>query len=296
MTDILNDFRSEIRDLMRRIGVLESASPLGWSSISEGSLEIRSAEGLIVVGTARVDGILDGSGELDWTGDVYLRGPTRVQGNLSVSQIATISGPTTISGSLSVSGTTELDGDVTLNNDLTLGSGRIVAGPVVIDKAGSYGGRVWASNILVLDAGNGVLIDNDTDIRGILVTDGLDVDGPKNFRISHPTKPGYWLRHGSTESPVSGTEYTGTVTLDGSGKAVVELPEYFEALNKPEGRTVHLTAVGRPFPVGADPVLDGMFTVYGDPGRDVCWLVKAERDGGDFLLEEEIPAHDEPEE
>jgi hypothetical protein len=35
--------------------------------------------------------------------------------------------------------------------------------------------------------------------------------------------------------------------------------------------------------------MDGKVTVYGEPGREVFWLVKAERYGGDFVLEEAIP-------
>ncbi|WP_136054360.1 hypothetical protein [Microbacterium sp. K24] len=234
--------------------------------------------GLDVEGTATIVGLLTGSGTIDWWGPSIFRGTLNVTGNMATS------------GTLVVLGATTLNGDVALNNDLTLGTGRILAGPVRIDRAGSYGGRVYSSSILVLEAGNAVLINNDTDIRGILLTDGLDVDGPKNFRIAHPTKPGFWLRHGSTESPVSGTEYKGRLKLDAAGEGIVELPPYFEALNKPDGRTVQLTAIGRPFPVGADDVADGQVKVYGDPNREVFWHVMAERIGADFLLEEEIPA------
>jgi hypothetical protein len=242
----------------------------GFRVHSGGFITIENG-GLEVTGTANIIGTLTGFGLLDWWGPWFLRGNGGISGNLLVS------------------GLTTLNGAVTLNSDLTVGTGRILAGPVSIDRAGAYGGRVSSSSILVLDAGSGILMDTNVDIRGILLTDGLDVDGPKNFRISHPTKPGYWLRHGSTESPVSGTEYSGRVTLDADGEGVIDLPEYFEALNKSEGRTVQLTPVGRPFPVGADDVVHGKVTVYGDPDRDVFWLVKAERRYADFMLEEQIP-------
>jgi len=258
----------------------------GWIRIEGG--------GLAVTGTQTVSGRLEGSGVFDWTGPLFLRGNTGITGILQVT------GPTTLAGNLNVTGLTTLNADVTLNSDLTLGSsGQITAGTVRINRFGSYGGQIVSTgSVLYLGAGASVIVGAEylstnkieaTDVRCFT----LDVLGAKSFRMPHPTKPNRWLRHGSTESPVSGTEYTGRATFDASGEAVIELPEYFEALNKPEGRTVQLTPVGRPFPVGADGVTDSRFTAYGEPGREVFWLVKAERFGGDFLLEEEIPPEDQ---
>lgn len=278
---------AEVKRAQRNQGVATMQN----TSIGRGNFTVRGGGhiiiengGLDVTGSANINGLLTGSGTIDWYGPSIFRGTVNVTGNMATG------------GTLTVLGATSLDGAVTMNNDLTLGTGRIVAGPLTIDRLGGYNGRIAASSALVLDAGTGVLIRANTDIQGILLTDGLDVDGPKSFRITHPSKPGYWLRHGSTESPVSGTEYTGRVTLDADGEVTVQLPDYFEALNKPEGRTVQLTPVGRPFPVGADEVLDGQVKVYGDPGREVFWLVKAERIGGDFLLEQEIPVEEETDE
>lgn len=245
----------------------------GHIIIENGGLDVTGSAN--ISGTATINGLLTGSGTIDWYGPSIFRGTLNVTGNMATS------------GTLTVVGGTTLNGAVTMNNDLTMGTGRIVAGPIRIDKAGSYGGRVYSTSILVLEAGNAVLINNDTDIRGILLTDGLDVDGPKNFRISHPTKPGYWLRHGSTESPVSGIEYWGKEILDDDGQFVIELPDYFEALAKPEGRVPFAT--GRGFNADWSDIEEGKFTVTGKPGGRFSWQVKAERIGGDFLLEEEIP-------
>ncbi len=254
----------------------------GWIRIEGG--------GLAVTGTQTVSGRLEGSGVLDWTGNVYFRGPTGVQGNFATSGNATIGGATTISGSLNVTGATTLNNTVTMNDDLALGSGRIVVGNMIIRKTGAASGQIISSGIVYIEGAGirftgSVYAENHLDVVG-----DLNVQGSKNFKMPHPTKAGVWLRHGSTESPVSGTEYTGRARFGDDGAATIELPDYFEGLNKPEGRTVQLTPVGRPFLVGADDVTDGRFTVYGEPGREVFWLVKAERFGGDFLLEEEIPA------
>jgi hypothetical protein len=112
----------------------------------------------------------------------------------------------------------------------------------------------------------------------VLVIGGLTVSGTKNFVMDHPTQPGYMLKHASTESPHNGVEYWGTVTLDANGEAVVTLPDYFEALTYPENRNIQLTAIGRTsWPVSADRISGGSFTVYGAAGQDVDWLVKAVR-------------------
>lgn len=286
----------QLRDLVRE---RFTASPLGYTSISEGSLRILSSEGLIVVGTARttgtqyVDGRLEGAGTFDWTGPMWLRGSIMLPGTLTGVGSLLWSGPWELRGAGDITGDVELDGD------LSLGSGRFIAGPVTIDKLGPAGGRIASSGQMIVEGASGVRIlgalttSAITALGDVIVGDlfvtNLDVSGAKNFRMPHPTKPDHWLRHGSTESPVSGTEYTGRVTLDENGEAEVILPEYFEALNKARNRTVQVTPVGRPFAVGAEEVTDGKVTVYGEPGRDVFWLVKAERYGGDFPLEEQIP-------
>jgi hypothetical protein len=273
--------RDQTTALIQRSGIGSAGLRVhsgGFITIENGGLEVE--------GTATVSGLLTGNGTFDWWGPSILRGTVNITGDLYTS------------GQLGVSGPTVLGGPVTMNNTLTLGAtGQITAGTVVINRFGSYGGQIVSTGtVLYLGAGQTVIVGAEyLSTNKISATDvecfTLDVLGSKNFKMPHPLKPDtHWLRHGSTESPVSGTEYTGRVTLDASGEGVIELPDYFEALNKPEGRTVQLTPVGRPFPVGADDVVDGKVTVYGDPGREVFWLVKAERVGGDFLLEEEITA------
>lgn len=306
-----------VRELQRRIRVLETQAPVGFTAVSRGALRILSAEGLIVEGSARVggllavtgtetvDGRLEGSGVLDWSGAVWLRGSVMIPGNLTGVGTLLWSGPWelrgngSITGNATILGTLAVNGAATLNNDLTLGSGRIVAGSIVIDKNGGYGGRLTAATLLFDTASalftgtataENLFAQGDITATGDLsILGNSTVLGTKSFRMPHPLKDEHWLQHGCTESPISGTEYTGRATIGEDGSAVVELPDYFEALNKPRNRTVQITPVGRPFAVGADDVLDGKVTVYGDPGRDVFWLVKAERTGGDFETESAIP-------
>jgi hypothetical protein len=63
------------------------------------------------------------------------------------------------------------------------------------------------------------------------------------------------------------------------GEARIQLPAYFEALTRREGRTVLLTPRGRePFLLSYDEIADGAFSVYGDRDEGAFdWEVKAVR-------------------
>ena len=57
--------------------------------------------------------------------------------------------------------------------------------------------------------------------------------GAGSFKIDHPLDPGNrYLYHSFVESPDMMNVYNGNVTTDASGSATVELPEWFEALNR----------------------------------------------------------------
>ncbi len=132
--------------------------------------------------------------------------------------------------------------------------------------------------------GVGVYGLSDTDYAGyffgpVHVTGALS-KGSGTFLIDHPLDPeNKLLSHSFVESPEDLLIYRGKVRLDASGQATVELPDYFPALTEESGATVHLTSVGRPFPAGYDWNAGGTgFTAYGEPGREVSWMVMADRD------------------
>jgi hypothetical protein len=101
-----------------------------------------------------------------------------------------------------------------------------------------------------------------------------------SFLIDHPLDPeNKLLRHNCIESPEYLVMYRGKTRLDGSGQTTVEMPDYFVALTKEDGASIHLTPVGRPFMTGAE--WNSGFrslTVYGEANREVFWEVLAERD------------------
>ncbi|MFO7676178.1 MAG: hypothetical protein R6X12_07690 [bacterium] len=97
------------------------------------------------------------------------------------------------------------------------------------------------------------------------------------FTIDHPLDPhGRILNHYFIEGPEMLNIYRGSVTLDGSGRAEVSLPDYFSALNR--SPHVQLTGVGTNDVVYiAEDVSGNRFTIGGSAGTKVYWQVTGER-------------------
>jgi len=99
--------------------------------------------------------------------------------------------------------------------------------------------------------------------------------GTKDFKIDHPLDPeNKYLNHFSAEGPQPYLLYRGNVVLDANGQAWVELPDYFESIN----RDVHyqLTPIGGPGPDLhiASKVQNNTFHIAGgSPGLEVSWTV-----------------------
>ena len=99
------------------------------------------------------------------------------------------------------------------------------------------------------------------------------------FHIDHPLAPEIsYLNHSFVESPDMRNLYDGVATLDLSGTAWIELPNWFQALNR--DFTYQLTPVGTPMPglYVAEPVRDNRFKIAGGaPGAQVSWQVTGTR-------------------
>jgi len=121
-------------------------------------------------------------------------------------------------------------------------------------------------------------IDGSLKVLGNTEIDGVLHTTAKNFAIPHPLRPEERLLHGCLEGPEAGVYYRGEGMLE-SGTAVVRLPDYFEALTRPEDRTVQLTAKGtEPFLLSYEAVANGRFTVHGsNPSGRFAWEVRAVR-------------------
>lgn len=110
---------------------------------------------------------------------------------------------------------------------------------------------------------------------GDVVMQGSLTKSGGGFQIDHPLDPANkYLNHAFVESPEMKTVYEGVVTLDGEGCGTVELPEWFEALNR-ELR-YQLTAIGAPAPGLhiAQELAGNRFKIAGGVrGMRVSWLV-----------------------
>ena len=103
---------------------------------------------------------------------------------------------------------------------------------------------------------------------------GTVVKGADLYRIDHPTDPANkYLNHSVVESPDMMNVYNGNVKLDASGEATVELPEWFEALNK--DFRYQLTCIGGFAQVYiAEEISGNQFKIAGGkPGFKISWQV-----------------------
>ncbi len=122
-------------------------------------------------------------------------------------------------------------------------------------------------------------------VEGNITAKGdIVAQGAKKFAIEHPLKSEKKLIHAALEGPEAAVYYRGEAALI-NGRAVIELPEYFEALTRPEARTVMLTnvdgfdrlAIERQ---SGQQVTNGRFVVVSDntaSSQAFNWEVKAVR-------------------
>ena len=114
------------------------------------------------------------------------------------------------------------------------------------------------------------------------------------FRIDHPLDPNKYLSHSFVESPDMMNIYNGIVNLDANGQALVELPDWFETLNR--DFRYQLTCIGNFAPVYiSSEVMNNRFGIAGGtPGMKVSWQVTGIRQDAyakayPIVVEEEKP-------
>ena len=96
------------------------------------------------------------------------------------------------------------------------------------------------SNASAVTASN-ILVDGDilTVLGNVFVQGTLDA-ATKNFKIQHPTMPGYYLVHSSLEGPERGMYVRGKLKTSDT----IHLPDYWNELTDDVDITVQLTPIG----------------------------------------------------
>ncbi len=117
---------------------------------------------------------------------------------------------------------------------------------VVASKSGIAGEFVNVSGggLILKGLGNGGATVFSVDTAGNLNVSGKLTKGSGSFKIDDPLDPAdKYLSHSFVESPDMMDVYNGNVKTDARGRATVELPKYFEALN--QDFRYQLTVVGQ---------------------------------------------------
>jgi len=152
------------------------------------------------------------------------------------------------------------------------------------------GGATPAANLAV-----GVLGENPQNGDGdyaIYALGRFAATGPKAFLIDHPLRPAEaFLAHFSMEGPEPYNIYRGSTVTDDEGKAVVRLPDYFEAANK--DFHYQLTTVGPNTQAWIIQKIQNNTFIIGtnQPRVEVFWTVTAVRNdpyARHFMLPAEI--------
>jgi len=172
------------------------------------------------------------------------------------------------------------DGDFGSGNSASGGDGVVGQGGngTSIDGTGGvfYGGNLFGTSGdgIFAEAGTG----NAGTFQGNVVVSGTVSNNATSFRIDHPLDPANkYLSHSAVESPDMLNIYNGNVVTDANGDAVVELPEWFETLNR--DFRYQLTVIGQ-FAQGiiSNEVANHQFSIKTDkPGVKVSWLVTGVR-------------------
>jgi hypothetical protein len=129
----------------------------------------------------------------------------------------------------------------------------------------------------------GVAVTSNLVVGGNLSVSGTVSKGGGTFRIDHPLDPANrYLSHSFVESPEMKNIYDGSITTDERGYATIEMPAWFEPLNK--DFRYQLTVVDESdtdafiLAKVVSPMKEGRFTIRtSQPRTHICWQVTGVR-------------------
>jgi hypothetical protein len=198
----------------------------------------------------------------------------------------------TVGGGITIDANSANNGTLTTNSVLAFGTGSSngISGEAIASQrtsgAGLFGIDFYTQYIKRMTIAN----NGDVNIVGTLSK------AAGSFKIDHPLDPeNKYLYHSFVESPDMMNLYNGNATLDEHGEAVVELPDWFEALN--QDFRYQLTCLHGFAPVYIDEeIVANRFKIAGGkPGMKVSWQVTGIRhdayaDAHRIQVEESKPA------
>jgi hypothetical protein len=176
--------------------------------------------------------------------------------------------------------------DATADGSFVIGRGVSQLNPLLNTDPGSmyFGNNSDIPTMVITgSSGNGttgnVGIGTSTPLATLEVNGSLDVTGgPKNFRIDHPADPkNKYLYHAAIESDEVLNMYTGKVTTDANGEAVVRVPDYVDLVTT--DFRYNLTVIGQfAQAIVAKEFEGGQFTIRTDkPNVKVSWQLIGNR-------------------
>ena len=165
--------------------------------------------------------------------------------------------------------------------------------------SGVHGSSYYGTGVYGSGGSYGVYSDGDMHVANDLSVVGNVSKGGGSFKIDHPLDPANkYLYHSFVESPDMMNVYNGNVTLDANGEAWVELPDWFETLNR--DFRYQLTCIGGFAHVYiAEEVQDNRFQIAGgESGMTVSWQVTGIRhdpyaEANRIPVEEEKPPEEQ---
>ena len=130
--------------------------------------------------------------------------------------------------------------------------------------------------VFFADSSYAIYAGGNMQLYGNLNVSGTLSKSSGTFKIDHPLDPANkYLSHSFVESPDMKNVYDGVVVLDSKGEAEIELPRWFDALNK--DFRYQLTAIGAPGPnlyVSKEIQHNNRFRIAGGTGGlKVSWQV-----------------------
>jgi len=145
-------------------------------------------------------------------------------------------------------------------------------GPAV-EVACKNGTAIRASGAIEVTADEALFVYGNAETFGDVHIKGTVSKGGGSFKIDHPQDPANkYLYHSFVESPDMMNVYNGTATADANGEADIELPGWFESLNR--DFRYQLTAIGGPAPDLhiKSKVTGNRFTIAGARAKqEIAW-------------------------